>query len=97
MSNEHHKDHGHGDDHGHKPDIYKILVDHKPHDWLKPVINGAEIKRLCARGRRDLRCLAGRPRPGGRTCRGHHGSRSDETRHREVLHDQEDNHGGLRE
>ena len=46
MSNEHHRDHGHGDDHGHKPDIYKILVDHKPHDWPKPVINGAEIKRL---------------------------------------------------
>ena len=46
MSNEHHKDYGHGDDHGHKPGIYKILVDHKPHDWPKPVINGAEIKHL---------------------------------------------------
>ena len=46
MSNEHHKDLSHGDDHGHKPGTYKILVDQKPHDWPKPVINGAEIKHL---------------------------------------------------
>ena len=72
MSNEHHKDLDHGDDHGHKPGKYKILVDQKSHDWPKPVIKGAEIKHLGACGRRDLRCLAGRPRPGGQTYRGHH-------------------------
>jgi len=46
MSNEqqksHHDDHGHGQ----TPKTYKIIVDHKPHDWPKPVITGAEIKRL---------------------------------------------------
>jgi hypothetical protein len=25
---------------------YKILVDHKPHDWPKPIITGADIKQL---------------------------------------------------
>lgn len=29
-----------------KPATYKILVDHKPHDWPKPIITGAEIKQL---------------------------------------------------
>ena len=29
-----------------KPEVYKILVDHKPHDWPRPFITGAEIKRL---------------------------------------------------
>ena len=31
---------------GKKPETYKILVDHKPHDWPKPVITGADIKQL---------------------------------------------------
>lgn len=46
MSNEQQK--GDGDDHGHgqKPQTYKIIVDHKPHDWPKPAITGAEIKQL---------------------------------------------------
>ena len=44
MQNEH--EHGHNSgDHG-KPETYHILVDHKPHDWPKPVITGAEIKQL---------------------------------------------------
>lgn len=29
-----------------KPEIYKILVDHKPHDWPRPYITGTEIKRV---------------------------------------------------
>jgi len=30
-----------------KPGLsYKILIDHKPHDWPKPTITGAEIKQL---------------------------------------------------
>ncbi len=30
-----------------KPDKpYKILIDHKPHDWAEPIITGADIKRL---------------------------------------------------
>ena len=30
-----------------KPDKpYKILIDHKPHDWPKATITGAEIKQL---------------------------------------------------
>jgi hypothetical protein len=37
----------HGDKgHGKPPETYHILVDHKPHDWPKPVITGAEIKEL---------------------------------------------------
>jgi len=43
---QHEHEHGHnGGDHG-KPETYHILVDHKPHDWPKPVITGAEIKQL---------------------------------------------------
>ena len=45
MRNEHEKDQNeHGD--GEKPGTYKIFVDQKPHDWLKPVITGADIKLL---------------------------------------------------
>lgn len=29
-----------------KPETFKILVDHKPHDWAKPTITGADIKQL---------------------------------------------------
>ena len=25
---------------------YKILIDHKPHEWPNPVITGADIKQL---------------------------------------------------
>ena len=46
MTNEKHKDYGHGDDGVEKPGIYRIVVDQKQHDWPKPVINGAEIKHL---------------------------------------------------
>lgn len=31
---------------GKKPETFKISVDHKPHDWAKPTISGAEIKGL---------------------------------------------------
>lgn len=33
-------------DNAKKPTTYKIHVDHKPHDWPNPIINGAEIKQL---------------------------------------------------
>lgn len=33
---------------GNKPPSYKILVDHKPHDWPKPTITGAEVKELAS-------------------------------------------------
>lgn len=33
-------------EHGHKPETYKILIDHKPHDWPTPSISGAQIKQL---------------------------------------------------
>jgi hypothetical protein len=33
-------------DQGKPPKVYHILVDHKPHDWTKSVITGAEIKQL---------------------------------------------------
>jgi hypothetical protein len=26
--------------------IFHVLIDHKPHDWTKPIITGAEIKQL---------------------------------------------------
>ena len=32
--------------HGKPPETYHILVDHKPHEWPKSVITGAEIKQL---------------------------------------------------
>ncbi len=47
MQHEHEHEHKHKDsDHGKRPETYHILVDHKPHDWPKPVITGAEIKQL---------------------------------------------------
>ena len=39
------KDDKHGEGHG-KPETFKILVDHKPRDWAKPIITGADIKQL---------------------------------------------------
>lgn len=42
----HEHEHGHqGGGHG-TPETYHILVDHKPHDWPKPAITGAEVKQL---------------------------------------------------
>lgn len=29
-----------------KEQVYKIIVDRKPHDWLEPLISGAQIKQL---------------------------------------------------
>lgn len=34
------------DDKGKPAKPYKILIDHKPHDWPNPTITGANIKQL---------------------------------------------------
>jgi hypothetical protein len=42
-----HKDkHKHGGGQKPKDETYKIIIDRRPYDWLKPVITGAEIKNL---------------------------------------------------
>ena len=39
-------DHKHEDNHGHRPKSFRIIVDHKPHDWPDEFISGAQIKQL---------------------------------------------------
>ena len=36
----------HADGQGKPEKPYKILIDHKPHEWPNPVITGADIKQL---------------------------------------------------
>lgn len=46
MQHEHEQHHPGNGNHEKPLKTFHILIDHKPHDWPKPVITGAEIKQL---------------------------------------------------